>query len=193
MYFKGKKVDNRPSSENFFGYWEEIKGKIINEVKEVNIEKILDVGTGFGRNLEFLLSLFENAEVYSIDPSREVIEGVKERIMAKRHSNFKLLVSGVENLDLPNDFFDLIVSVMALHHVEDLNRALTEMKRVLKRRGKVIIVDWKKEASELPFRTPHKAEDLIDYKEIMNAVRDLKCKVDDNRHYFVLTCSKDFK
>jgi hypothetical protein len=34
MYFKGKKVDNRPSSENFFGYWEEIKGKIINEVKE---------------------------------------------------------------------------------------------------------------------------------------------------------------
>lgn len=48
----------------------------------------------------------------------------------------------VQSLPFDNDSFDLIICANAFHYFENPELALTEMKRVLKPKGEIIILDW---------------------------------------------------
>lgn len=46
-----------------------------------------------------------------------------------------------ESLDFPSGFFDLVYTVKTLHETRAIE-TLREVHRVLRRRGKVVILDW---------------------------------------------------
>jgi SAM-dependent methyltransferase len=89
--------------------------------------RILDLGCGFGdfaRNARA-----EGADaVVGVDPSRRKLE----RATAFTHDpaiTYRRM--SVEQLDLGGERFDIVVSSLALHHVEDYARALTQIARTL--------------------------------------------------------------
>jgi SAM-dependent methyltransferase len=89
--------------------------------------RILDLGCGFGdfaRNARA-----EGADaVVGVDPSRRMLE----RAAAFTHDpaiTYRRM--SVEQLDLGGERFDIVVSSLALHHVEDYARALTQIARTL--------------------------------------------------------------
>src|ERR1700730_13815058 len=74
------------------------------------------------------------AKVTGIDPSQPAIAA------ARRHAEADGLeidyrVSSGENLPFANDVFDIVLCVDVLEHVKDLNRVLTEIRRVLRPNG----------------------------------------------------------
>jgi ubiquinone/menaquinone biosynthesis C-methylase UbiE len=99
--------------------------------------KVLEVGIGSGLNLEFYSSEVER--VYGVDPSLEL-----QRMAHKRLGTIDvefLSQSAEDPLPLANASIDTVVLTWTLCSIADPQRALQEMKRVLKADGKLIFVE----------------------------------------------------
>jgi ubiquinone/menaquinone biosynthesis C-methylase UbiE len=78
-------------------------------------------------------------------------------------SNIEIKKSDVEkNSLLLSESCDLVLMTNLLFEVEDIKKVLEEGKRVLKTGGKILIVDWKKEASLGPEKRilPEKVKEI---------------------------------
>ena len=128
------------------------------EVKASNRDdlKALDVGTGFGDMLQLLISIKGIGEITTIDPSSEVIEEIRS-VQQDRYPNANVIYheAYAEDIPLPDDKFDLVVSRISLHHFQNAKAALSEMFRLLKPKGWLILTDWTKAAPA--FNEHHKA------------------------------------
>lgn len=100
-------------------------------------EKVLDLGCGNGR----LFELFKdrNIEYLGVDFSEKLIEKAKE----KYGNCFK--VADISKLPFPNESFDSIWAIALFHHIPSKIlrlKVLEEIKRVLKKDGRVIMTCW---------------------------------------------------
>jgi ubiquinone/menaquinone biosynthesis C-methylase UbiE len=84
-------------------------------------DRLLDVGCGTGS----YLNLFK-CKVCGVDPSRELI------LQYKGESS--LTCQSAENLDFPDNSFDVVMSITAIHNFTDIEKGLREMRRVGKDR-----------------------------------------------------------
>lgn len=95
--------------------------------------RVLDIGCGSGNLLNVLSKYF--IECYGIDNAKEMIELAK-----RKDTNFKLVCGNAERLPYEDEYFDYVVSHTTFHHL-DQEKATEEVKRVLKKDGKFVMVD----------------------------------------------------
>lgn len=102
-------------------------------------KKILDMGCGQGFNA---YCLSRSNDVIGIDISAEDIA-----IAKKRFPGIDYRIMDIENLQFENNYFDRIDALDILEHVDNFNKVIMEIKRVLKRQGEFIvnIPYWKSE------------------------------------------------
>ena len=99
--------------------------------------RICDLCCGSGNMIELL---HEKAnEIVGVDASEEMIKICKEKFEKK--SNVKLLHSSATELDLESKYFDYVIIRDGLHHLKDKVSVLKETLRILKPKGKLILVD----------------------------------------------------
>jgi ubiquinone/menaquinone biosynthesis C-methylase UbiE len=99
--------------------------------------EVLEVGIGSGLNLPFYSS--EVQRVYGVDPSLELQRMARKRIGPL---DVEFLAQSVEEpLPLRNASIDTVVLTWTLCSISDPQRALQEMKRILKTSGKLIFVE----------------------------------------------------
>lgn len=147
----------------------------------------LDVGTGFAGNAEFLArSLSKKSRIWTLDPSREVLVKAKKTLTAKGlSSNIEFVQASANETGLESGFFDYVVSVMTLHHIEDLKPALRETVRVLKERGKILLADYRPEAAdEFHFATRHAKSDFFTSSQVADILRSEGAKAVTHDHEF---------
>lgn len=114
--------------------------KIFERVRFRQNIRALDVGCGTGYPLiELAESLGGTCEVFGIDPWKEALDRAKEKIMARQITNIKLLSGFAEELPFEKDYFHLIVSNNGLNNVDDVDKSLSEIHRVLKGKGQLVI------------------------------------------------------
>lgn len=119
--------------ENFY-WWHVGRRDIIKSLlsmvfSEKNIQ-ILDVGCGCGGNFK-MLSQF--GKVIGLDKSPEAI-----KFCQKRGFN-NCFLGEAEDINFPDQSFDMVVALDLLEHLDDDNKALKEFYRVLKKGGYVLI------------------------------------------------------
>jgi len=98
-------------------------------------ERALDLGCGTGRHAVLLAGRFTHVD--AIDLSRPMIEIARAKrarpnITYQQADLLKAAGTGV---------YDLVLSVMTLHHVADLRAALTHIKGLLAPGGRIVLVD----------------------------------------------------
>jgi ubiquinone/menaquinone biosynthesis C-methylase UbiE len=106
-------------------------------------EKVLDVGCGTGTlTIAAKARAGANGEVHGIDAAPEMIE-VARRKATEQGTDIDFRVGLIEDIPLPDDEFDLVLSSFMLHHLpSELKRSgLTEIQRVLKPGGRFLAVD----------------------------------------------------
>lgn len=96
-------------------------------------DNVLEIGCGSGHLLKVLSNYFR--ECCGIDSSKKMIE-----LAQKKDSRFKLIVGNAEELPYRDEYFDYVVSHTTFHHLNQ-KKATEEVKRVLKRGGKFVLVD----------------------------------------------------
>ncbi len=107
-------------------------------------DSVLDVACGSG-NLTLTARTYAGptGKVHGIDASPEMID-VARRKAARAGTGVVFDVGLAEKLPFPDASFDVVISRLAIHHLPDeLKRAaFTEMLRVLKPGGRVLIADF---------------------------------------------------
>ena len=106
--------------------------------------KILDIGCGNGRNLKPFVEKGFNC--YGIDFSEKMITIAKKEV---KKSKFK--VANSEKLPFKANSFDYCLFLRTLPTIkskENRLKAIKELRRVLKKNGKVLISVWNKKTSE---------------------------------------------
>ena len=101
-------------------------------VAEAQPRRVLEVGCGMG-NFAERVARETSAEVVATDLSARMVELARERGLDAR-------VADVQELPFDDGEFDCAVANAMLYHVEDLDRALSELARVLELGGKLVAV-----------------------------------------------------
>lgn len=105
-------------------------------VKYIPNDKLfLDLGCGTGYSMKRAIN-DKNCETVGIDP-QPMIAGVKSDLI--EDANFKIIKGIGENLPFADNSFDVIYTCHVLEHVNDLDKVVVEMNRVLKKDGVAII------------------------------------------------------
>lgn len=100
-----------------------------------NPKKILDYGCGTCLFYSGLKERF-NGEYTGIDLSEEMLNVARER-----YGNVNLICGDCEDMPIKDESFDLVIGRGILHHLPNPMKGVSEIKRVLKKGGSVVICD----------------------------------------------------
>jgi ubiquinone/menaquinone biosynthesis C-methylase UbiE len=117
-------------------------GKIAKKLGLVSGGRVLDVATGGGGFIDTLMKTlkaydsFVGMDYCASDASKEEMESAKKRFEGKPVQFFQM---NAENLQFEDESFDTVCISHSLHHLANVEKVLTEMKRVLKKGGNLIL------------------------------------------------------
>jgi ubiquinone/menaquinone biosynthesis C-methylase UbiE/acyl-coenzyme A thioesterase PaaI-like protein len=103
-------------------------------------DTVLDVATGSGR-MAFALAA-ANCRVLSGDIDDAVVRETRERVGALTGAAVTFCVLDAAHLDQPDASFAGVATANSLHHMEEPERVLEEMTRVLGDEGRLLIVEF---------------------------------------------------
>tara|TARA_R110001599_G_scaffold171353_1_gene362343 strand:- start:369339 stop:370163 length:825 start_codon:yes stop_codon:yes gene_type:complete len=113
--------------ENFWHESEEITANLVRKVT-LHGDRLLDVGCGMGR----LLAKLPDYERYGMDISSAYLNYASK-------VGAEICLSKVEDMPYQDNFFNAVVCTDVLEHVLDINAAVTQLFRVVKPAGHLII------------------------------------------------------
>lgn len=102
-------------------------------------DTVLDIACGSGIvSTEFAK---HTNHVTGIDMTQEMINEAKKLQSSKNLWNITWEIGDVNNLPYPDNHFSIVISRFGFHHFLNPHRALSEMKRVCRPNGVVMVVD----------------------------------------------------
>lgn len=110
--------------------------EVVKAAKEAPGKRILDIGCGNGNVLRFLMDQ-RQGDYYGVDLSEKMIEEARKRLPG----DVVLKPADVVSLPFEDAFFDILICNASFHHYEEPEKAIGEMKRVLKPGGTLILGD----------------------------------------------------
>lgn len=126
---------------NFYELLERPLDRFFNPLRERAVSlargRTLEVGIGTGKTLRYYPP---GVELYAVDGSRNMLEIAKKRAgELGLHVEFRL--AEVERLPFPDNYFDAVISSFVFCTVPDPEKAMGEIRRVLKPGGRAIFLE----------------------------------------------------
>jgi ubiquinone/menaquinone biosynthesis C-methylase UbiE len=153
--------------------------------------RVLDVGCGRGFLLKKVHAVAPEAELYGIDISKKLCELSKEN-----NPSAEIRQGDAEALPYADNSFDFVFMTEALEHMLDYDKALSEVRRVLKHKGIFIVTvpnrDWaafdfyeKNRNKEMQPVDDHyfRVEEIKSYLQ-KNSFNVIKYRGADNLYYY---------
>ena len=107
--------------------------------------KVLEVGIGSGLNLP---SYNDRAQVTGLDPSADLQVYARD-IARERGMRIEFLINGGESIPIDDNTFDFVVMTWTLCTIPKPDHALSEIRRVLKPKGKVVFAEHGKAPDQI--------------------------------------------
>ncbi|MCW5982566.1 MAG: methyltransferase domain-containing protein [Bryobacteraceae bacterium] len=126
-------------------------GKLLNSLGLKEGDVVVDLGTGAGIMLPFLSkAVGPSGKVLAEDIVPDFLD--KARESAKQHglTNVEFILGGEKDPNLPANAADLVITVDVYHHFDYPAEMLAAIRKTLRDRGRLVIVDYYKEG----FRDP---------------------------------------
>jgi len=127
-----------------FGLHNKWKSEIVKIAKKKNPRKILDMATGTA-DIAIMLSHIKSCEIIGLDISSKMIEIGKTKInRLNLYKRISLDIGDAENIKYADDTFDIVTVGYGVRNFENLNKGLNEIYRVLKKDGKITVLEFSK-------------------------------------------------
>ena len=105
--------------------------RLLEKIKYRQNITALDIGSGLGFPLlEIAMRLGNSCKLYGIDPWEAALERIKAKIKVYGINNVELINGVAENIPLPDNSVDLIISNNGLNNVKDIKSVLSECYRI---------------------------------------------------------------
>ncbi len=139
------------------GWLRELRQKTASLARLQPGDKVLDVGCGTGTlAIEVQQRVGATGRAFGVDPGAQQIARARSKA-ARRNLPIEFKIGVIEHLDFPDQTFDAVVSTLMMHHLpDDLKRqGLSEIARVLKPGGRLVIADFKRPENAQDQRARH--------------------------------------
>jgi len=152
-------LNNKPFSNTIlpeYGPFLKRNENEMNIMDKIKGAKVLDLGCGEGESLEYLFNKGAK-EIWGLDISIEQIK--KAQIRFPQFKDNFLVSPMEEKVNIPNNYFDYVISIFSIGYTSDLNSTLGNAYNYLNNDGKLII-SWTH-----PF---YYCLDIVDEKVVIN-------------------------
>jgi len=155
---------------------------------------VLDVGTGTGVFIPFLLSeIGKSGRIVALDCAEKMLRQARAKGF---NGNIDYLHADVTNIPLRNEIFDIVVCFDCFPHFQDKPRALAEMNRIIKSGGKLRICHTLSRATinQIHRQIPAVENDIIPNEGEMQIILLMagftEIKIDDNSESYLTSARK---
>jgi len=163
-----------------FGIDVKWRKKVLALVAAKNPDNILDIATGTG-DLAILMTKTSAKTIIGLDLSAGMLEVGKTKIEEKKLSvKIEMVLGDSENIPYNDNHFDAITVAFGIRNFENLEKGLSEIKRVLKPNGIFVVLE-----TSVPNKTLYKQGFIIYTKYILPLIGKLFSK--DNVAYGYLS------
>lgn len=134
-----------------------------------------DFGCGSGGFTIPLAKRLEEGLVYALDVQKQPLSFLRARYLSENIKNIKDIHCNLEKekgSTLQDSFLDLVVIANTLFQVEDKTVIISEAVRVLKEKGRLLIVDW------IPEKMQGSQAGKISAQEIKNIAKQTGLKLE---------------
>lgn len=119
--------------------------KAIKELKANNPKLMLDVATGTGDFAFEAIEILKPEKVIGVDISEGMLEVAKQKIAKRRKEDvYEVRLGDSEKLLFDDNTFDAITVAFGVRNFEHLEQGITDMYRVLKPGGKLVVLEFSK-------------------------------------------------
>jgi ubiquinone/menaquinone biosynthesis C-methylase UbiE len=118
----------------------------LNQIDIQSGSKVADFGAGSGfYSLLSAVAVGDKGRVYAVDVQKDILGRIKKEAEQRGLSNVEVIWGDVEKKGgshIKDSSLDLVIMSNILFQVKDKEAVLNEAKRVLKKGGRVLVVDW---------------------------------------------------
>lgn len=117
--------------------------KAIKQLQALQPKQLLDVATGTGDMAILAEKMLHCDKITGIDISEGMLQiGRKKLGKPGLHHKIELLAGDSETMSFADDSFDAITVAFGVRNFQNLEKGLTEMRRVLKPGGKLVVLEF---------------------------------------------------
>lgn len=113
------------------GYYYHLRCQVKDKISVNEKIRILDIGSGTG----YVAEILKPADVVCTDITIEMLN------IAMNKTDAKFILADAHNLPFNDGTFDAAISSFAMHEMADQKKVFTEMFRVLKAGGDIVVMD----------------------------------------------------
>ena len=121
-------------------------GKLYAEVMSIaslkGNERVLDVAVGTGCLLQLVAEALTEGHAIGLDRSTAMVRLAQTKLVKGKTGHASVMHSEGEDFIFKGAVFDMVFCVLGLYHSPDPLAALKEMKRVLKKGGRLILCEY---------------------------------------------------
>ena len=151
-------------------------------LREDNI--IADLGAGTGYYSIAAGELVPRGKVYAVELQKDFLTTIKNKVIEARLNNVEIIWGNVEKIGgtkIADITADVVIASNVLFQVEDKDKFIEEIKRILKPKGRVLLIDWSKpsilQIAAIVYKD--KARSLFEGKGFM-----LEREIDAGEHHY---------
>jgi ubiquinone/menaquinone biosynthesis C-methylase UbiE len=112
-------------------------------LKEDNIVADLGAGTGFYTIPAGTLA--PRGKIYAVEVVKDFLDTIGHKIKEAHLGNIEIIWGDIEKLGgtkIADGIADAVIASNILFQVEDKDNFIEEAKRILKRKGRILLIDW---------------------------------------------------
>ena len=134
----------------------------------------IDIGAGTGFFALLFSKKMKRGKLYACDISDEMLSWMKSNLPLESKGRVIPVKMEEGSVALPDDMADLVYMIDLHHELEEPLRVIRESRRLLKKGGKLLIIDWKKEQTpEGPPLEIRVTEETIESQMLKAGFRDI--------------------
>jgi len=148
--------------------------KIIEQLNLKQDCRAAEFGCGPGEFTIALARVLPKGMVYALDIQEEPLSALMGKARSEGLLNIKIIECDIEEpkgSTLQDDSLDLILVTNILFQSDQKKEMLREAKRILKPKGKIVVIDWKKDS---PFGPEQNRVSLEEIEKLMRLELDIR-------------------
>jgi FkbM family methyltransferase len=163
IFYKGREIAlvmghegadwlDRPEREE-----EEAPSLLLKALKLKNGMVVADIGAGSGYfTFKMARLVAPKGKVFAVDIQPEMLTIIRQKMPQEKVKNITTVLGAVDDPKLPPHSTDLMLMVDVYHEFDHPFEMITNMVKALKKGGKIVFVEYRKEDPTVPIKEVHK-------------------------------------
>jgi len=140
----------------------------------VEDDTVADIGCGIGYfSIPAAQRIHLDKKVYALDTSQDMLEELEKRATDQSVPNIITIKTDEYDLKLAEGKVDFALIVNVLHEIDNKERFLSEVHRILNSSGRVAIVEWQKKETEMGPPVNHR----LDQNDVISLLKSCSFQI----------------